>query len=230
MLRLAGFFVATLVVLHLLRMVPFLGRLFDVPLLGFWGAAILVAIVASKLGSVAVDRASVRKRLRAIGHVDTPHNHGKLGSLLLASGRARAAVEPLRKAAEGEPESLEWSYRLGLARLASGDRAGAVEALERVSARDEEYAYGGVQLALASALAGAGRPGDALDAIDRFEKNHAPSPESTYRRGALLKALGRRDEARAAFARVGEIARRAGGHQRRGASGWAFRAFFARWT
>ena len=229
LLRLAGFFVVTLIVLQVLRLIPVVGALFEVPILGFWGAAIVVAVVVSKYGNLAVDRTLLRRKLRTLEHVDTPHNLGKRGSLLLAAGRVRAAIEPLQRAVEGEPESLEWSYRLGLAHLAAGQREGAVGALKRVALEDPEYAYGGVQLALARAFAGTGRKEEALAALECFEANHGASPESAYRRGVLLKALGRRDEARVALAAVGEIVRRAGGHQRRGSRGWAARALFARW-
>ena len=82
MLRLAGFFVATLVVLHFLRQVPVIGQVFDIPILGFWGAAILVSAAASKLADAALRRRRLSHRLRDLGHVETPHNQGKLGTLL----------------------------------------------------------------------------------------------------------------------------------------------------
>lgn len=77
-------------------------------------------------------------------------------------------MTPLERAVAGEPDSIEWRYRLGLARLEAGDAAGAADALAAVSARDEEYAYGAAQLALARALERTGRRSDALDALDRF--------------------------------------------------------------
>lgn len=229
MLRLALYFVVTLVVLGLLRHVPFVGALFQVPLLGFWGAAILVALAASKLTAFSVDSARLRRQRTELGHVDTPRNQGKLGALLLVAGRARAAIPPLERAVQGEPDTLEWRYRLGLARLASGSAAGAALELEHVAERAEEYAYGGVQLALADAHQRSGAFAEALAAVATFERNHGPSPESAYRRGRALRALGQREESRRAFAEVGALASRAIGLQKDGARGWAFKAFWARW-
>lgn len=229
MLRLAVYFVVTLVVLSLLQHVPFVGAIFRVPLLGFWGAAILVALGASKLAAWGIDSARLRRQRRDLGHVDTPRNQGKLGALLLAAGRARAAIAPLERAVQGEPETLEWRYRLGLARLAVGAAAAAALELEQVAERAEEYAYGGVQLALADAHSRSGAPAEALAAVQIFERNHGPSPESAYRRGRALRALGRRDESRAAFAEVGALASRASGLQKDGARRWALKAFGARW-
>ena len=228
-LRLLGFFVGAFLLMLVLRQVPVLGRLFQVPLIGFCGAAILLSLVLSRVATAGVDRASLRRKLADLERVDTPHNQGKLGSLLLAGGRAKAAVVPLERAVAGEPESIEWRYRLGLARLESGDAAGAAEELDWVSRRDEEYAYGAAQLAFARALERTGRRSDAYDALERFERNHGPSPESACRRGLLLKRLGRADEAKAVRANVSVLAKRAGMQQKRGATGWVWRAFLARW-
>lgn len=228
MLRLVAFFLATLVVLHLLRGVPVIGRIFDVPILGFWGAAILVAFVASRWGDRLVRRGIRRRRVADLGQVDTPHNQGKLGALLLASGDARGARAPLERAVLGEPDVLEWRYRLGLARAQSGDCGGAADALRSVVEREPEFAYGAAQLALANALVRCGRREEALGALDAFERNHGPSAESSYRRGALLKAVGRKDEARAAFDAAVELSRRAVRFQKNRAAWWGLRARLAR--
>jgi len=227
--RLAVFVVVVLLVMSLLTHVPLIGGLFQIPLLGLWVTALLVAWGAARLAGLGLERRRLARQRRELGQVDTPRNQGKLGALLLASGRARAALQPLERAVAGEPESLEWPYRLGLARLALGDFAGAAEMLASVTQRHEEFAYGGAQLALAQALSRAGRPAEALDALERFARNHGPSPESAYRTGRVLKALGRADEARAAFASVPELARRASGLQKPGARGWAFKSVLARW-
>jgi hypothetical protein len=227
-LRLIGFFLLVLAVMQLLRFVPFLGPIFRVPFLGFWGAAILCSAVASKLASDAVDRRRFRNRAQDLAAVDTPHNQGKLGLLLLSSGRARAAIEPLTRAVAGEPDSAEWSYRLGCALLEARRPGDAVAALERTARIDEEYAYGAVQLRLAEALRASGKHAEALAALERFERNHGDNPECAYRRGQVLKALGRRDEAVKSFARVPDLARTSARFQRGAARGWIVRAFLAR--
>ena len=230
MLRLAGFFVLVLLALAVLRELPLVGRVFRVPLLGFWLTAILVSVAASKLAADALDRRRQRALARSLGSVETPRNQGKLGALLLAQGHARRAVPPLERAVAGEPDSVEWHYRLGLARLSTGDAAGATSALARAVEMNEEHAYGAARLRLAEARAKAGDPEGALEDLRRFEASHGPNPESAYRRGAVLRRLGRRDEARGAFDEVRRLGRDLAGYQRSGATGWILRASLARWV
>lgn len=230
MLRLIGFFVVVLLVLQLLRHVPVVGAVFQIPILGFWGAAILVSALVSRFAASALDRSRFSRKRRELGHVDTPHNQGKLGVLLLTSGRARAAIGPLEKAVAGEPDSVEWRYRLGSALLASGRAADAAAALARAAEIDRAHAYGALQLRLAEALARCGRHAEVIAALDHFDHDHGPNAESAYRRGGALRALGRRDEARESFRRAGELARGVARYQRTHARAWAWRAFLARLT
>jgi tetratricopeptide (TPR) repeat protein len=157
---------------------------------------------------------SLSRRITELGHVDNPHNQGKLGSLYLAHRRPARAVEPLRRAAAGEPDSPEWHYRLGCAELAIGHAAEAAAALERAAAIDGEYAYGEVQLRLAQARTSLGEGERALAALDRFDSDHGPSPESALLRGVAQKRMGRRDEARASFRKVSVLSARAAQFQR----------------
>src|SRR6185503_14959068 len=100
--------------------------------------------------------------------------------------------------------------------------------LERCVALDEEHAYGAAQMRRAECLLRLARAQDSLDVLALFERNHGPSPESAFRRGLALRALGRKKEARAAFVEVGDLARRATRYQRKTAGWWALRAGFAR--
>jgi Flp pilus assembly protein TadD len=227
MLRLAGFFVATLVVLHLLRQVPVIGHVFDIPILGFWGAAILVSAAASKLADAALSRRRLSHRLRDLGHVETPHNQGKLGTLLAGEGRNKLAIPHLERAVAGEPKVAEWRYRLGCALLRTGKPREAALALEEAAAIDEEHAYGAVLARLAEAKLAAGDPEGALEAVRRRERNHGPDAESAYRRGLAEKAAGRRTEARASFAETRRLAGSAARFQRAQARKWAFLSYFA---
>jgi tetratricopeptide (TPR) repeat protein len=227
MLRLAGFFVATLVVLHVLRLVPVIGHVFDIPILGFWGAAILVSAAASKLADSAWKRRRMQHRLRDLGHVETPHNQGKLGSLLAGEGRHKEAIAHLERAVAGEPNVAEWRYRLGCALLRTRRPAEAAAALERAAAIDEEHAYGAVLARLAEARLAAGDAEGALEAIRRRERNHGADAESAYRRGLAEKAIGRKVEARASFAETRRLAGSAARFQRAQARKWAFLSYFA---
>ena len=230
MLRLAGYFLLVLLALQILRFVPFVGSLFRIPFFGFWGAAIVVSLALSKLATIGVDRRRLKRKKLELGAVDTPHNQGKLGTLLLAAGDAHAAIPALVKAAAGEPQSAEWSYRLGLAWLDAGRTDEAIAALERAAQLDPEHAYGAVQMRLAEALSRAARHAEALDVLDRFERDHGPNPESAYRRGFMLRALGRRSEARASFDQVSRLASKSARFQRSASRGWVLRSWIARLT
>lgn len=229
MVRVLVFFVAVFALVALLRALPGVGGWFG----GFWSywlVAIALAWALTAAGARWAARRKLAAQLRALGDVESAHNQGKLGALLLAHGRAARALPHLERAASGESDVPEWSYRLGQALAACGRHADAVRALERAAALDEEHAYGAVQLALAAARQSAGDPGGALDALAVFERNHGPSPESACRRGLALHAAGRRDEARAAFAQVSELARRAARFQRACNRRWVLRAWLARWA
>lgn len=227
--RLIGFFVAVFVLVALLRHVPGIGGLFG----GFWSYW-LVAIALAWALTHATVRFNARRRLnaqlRSLRDVESAHNQGKLGALLLAHGSAARALPHLERAAAGEPEVAEWSYRLGLALSARGRQREAEQALARAAALDEEHAYGGVQLALSAARLEAGDAEGALAALALFERNHGPSPESACRRGLALRAAGRRDESRAAFDEVSALAQRAAGFQRGRNRRWVLRAWLARFA
>lgn len=190
--------------------------------------AILVSVLASKAGVALLARRKLESEMRALGNVDSPHNQGKLGSLLLAHGRAARALPHLERAVAGEPESAEWKYRLGRALIELRRPEEAIAPLEGAAAIDEEHAYGGVQLALSQARLDAGDPQGALTALEVFERNHGENPESAYRRGLAHRAADRKDEARAQFARVPELARQGARFQRDEHRRWVLRAFFAR--
>jgi tetratricopeptide (TPR) repeat protein len=227
-LRLVGFVVLVYAVAVLLARLPWVGPVFQrAGCLGIWIAALLVSWALSRLGQRLVSARRTRAEVRALAGVDTPHNHGKIGSLYLARGRARKALAHLETAAQDEPEVAEWHYRLGCALLELRRPGDAAEELARCTAIDAEHAYGSAQMRLAQALAATGRHEEALAALEVQEQNHGPSPESAYRRGLALKRAGRRDEARRAFAEVGRLASQVARYQRRDAVVWTLRARLA---
>jgi tetratricopeptide (TPR) repeat protein len=227
-LPLVGFFLLTFAVLWVLRQIPVLSAIFGIPFLGFFLAAILVSSVFARYGARAIDRRRFRREAGQLGAVETPHNQGKLGSLLLAAGRTKAAAECLARAVAGEPDSLEWRYRHGLALLRSGLPADAARELDFVAERDEEYAYGELLLRLAEARQAAGEPARALDALERHLRCQGETPEALYRRALALRALGRGDEARAALGRMGAVTRTRARYQKRGDAKWVLLAWLRR--
>jgi len=212
----------------LLHGVPIIGALLGIPFLGFWIVAILLSAALSKLGANAIDRRKRSNLVRQLGAVDTPHNLGKLGSLFEGQGRHRQALTYLDRAVEGEPEVAEWHYRRGLALAGLGQRKEAIEALQRTLDLDERHAYGGALMRLAEFQSKEGKHDRALESLERFERNHGPLPESAYRRGVALKALGHREKSRAALDEVSELVSQGASYQKKAGSTWTLRAFFAR--
>jgi tetratricopeptide (TPR) repeat protein len=227
-LRLVGFFILVLILLQVLSHVPIVGAIFRIPFLGFWITAILLSAWLSRFAAQSLDRRKQKALMRQLGAVETPHNLGKLGSLLEQQGRHKQAIGYLERAAEGEPESAEWHYRLGCARLGAGDAPGALEALGRAVAINEEHAYGEVLLRSAEAATRNGAPEQAFELLARFERNHGPNPESAYRRGLALRAHGAKDQAALAFAEVSTLAGEMAEYHRKGSTRWVLRAFLAR--
>jgi len=225
--RMVGFFALAWVLTSVLQALPGIGFLFR-GFFAFWLVLIALSLGLERLARAARRRRRLDSELRALGNVESAHNQGKLGSLLLAHGRPARAVEPLRRAGEGEPETAEWHYRLGQALLRLGRTEEALAPLERAAAIDAEHAYGGVQLSLSEACLELGRWDAALEHLATFERNHGPSPESACRRGLALKGAGRRDEARRAFSEVSALARASARYQRKDHRRWVVRAHLAK--
>jgi hypothetical protein len=230
MARLVGFFLCTFVALQLLRLVPFVGGLFRVPLVGFFLASIVVSLIVSRYASAALDSKQLRRRMRDLGNVDTPHNQGKLGSLTLVAGNAKGAIGPLEKAVAGEPESLEWRWRLGLALLATGRAAEAATTLAVAYQTDEDYAYGELAERYAEAQLASRDAKSALATLEHVERHRGGSPRSAYLLGRTCRALGEKQRARQSFALVGERVSKLGRLKPKGSDWLALQAFIQRWV
>lgn len=211
-----------------LRWIPVVGGLFRIPLLGFFASAAIVSFVGRRWAEGALARRRIEALKRQLGGVETPHNMGKLGSVLEASGRFKMAVSYFQKAAEGEPNTAEWHGRLGHCLLEIGEAEGAAKALMRAVELDEKLGYGAAMLQLSEAFQKTGGGERALAALDRAERNHGPSPESAFRRARVLSQLGRKEESRRAFAQVGELAHQAAAYQRSDNRQWVWRSIWAR--
>lgn len=226
-MRFLAYFLGVFAALFVLRQLPLVGGLFQVPILGFFLAALVVSALVARGGTWLTQRNKLQRQLRELGEVDTPQRRGKLGRLLLQSGRPAQALEPLREAIAEDPETVDWHYRLGMALLRTGEVDEAVTTLQRARELDEGFAYGGVLLQLAAAAQAQGDFDLALDALARFEILQGPTPEQTYRRGLALKAKGDSTEAKAAFAAVPAFVARVPKYQRAEARAWGLRAWWA---
>ncbi|MFT5290457.1 MAG: tetratricopeptide (TPR) repeat protein [Planctomycetota bacterium] len=222
------FFILVLVLTRVLGHVPVIGVLFArTGLIGVWITAILLSVGMTRWGERTVRVRKSRSQLSQLLQVDTPHNHGKAGRMLLAQGQARAALEHLESATEGEPDQAEWHYRLGQAYLDLRRFEEASTFLTRALELDPEHAYGSAQLSLAEVSEALGQLDDALAALETFERNHGPTPESSYRRGQTLLGLNRKDDARRAFDSVATLAIHTASYQQAKARVWAMKAKFA---
>ncbi len=228
MLRVVSFFLVVIVLSSVVRHLPIIGPIFQsLHFIGFWLMAIVLGWGLTKFGERALVRRRGASEVRRLGSVATPHNRGKLGSLLLGQGRIRQALPHLAAAAAGEPEVAEWAYRSGCAHLQLGQLDEAETALRRATELDEEYAYGKALLRLAETFSKQRNHAGVLVCLARQERNHGPTPENAYRRGVAQKRLGQRDLARASFDEVQRLSAEAAQFKRREAGMWAVRARFA---
>ena len=230
MLQLIGFFFASLIVLQLLRLVPGIGGLFQIPFLGFLLTTVLVSAVFSKVAQEWLERRRERRAEAQFRGVPTPHNQGKLGSLLMARGRAKRALPHLERAHQGEPDHLEWRWQLGRAYAALGRHASARSMLLPALARDEGYAYGDLLLLAAECERKSGHPKGALELLERHERLCGAQPRSLWERGHALRAEGRRQEAAAAFREVGKLTRTQVKWKRDGDRWLELRSWLWRWV
>ena len=232
MLRLIGFYVlvfATLLVARsLLGWVPIVGHLLRIPLLSFFIVAALLSLAGSRWASASLDRARQRAAERRFGAVDTPHNRGKLGTLILRQGRAARALPHLEAAAAGEAEVAEWAYQLGLAQVELGNFEEGLSALQRALHLDEQVGFGKPWLCAAYASLKLDDPTSALVKLQHFERNHGASPESAFRRAQVHKRLGQKEQAQEALADVPLLAAQLAKYQRSSSAQWILRARWMR--
>ncbi len=234
MLRLIGFFVLVIFTRRVLEIVPVVGDVLrSLGILGFWVVAIFVGWYLNHLGAKLLSKRNLDTQVRDLGNVDTPRNQGKLGLLFLDSGKPRAALAPLRNAHAAQPDSNEWRYGLARVLLSLGQHDEAADHFQFVASQDASYGFGRVLLGLAEARLDSSSPNGsdiALQALDRHDSDRGATPESALLRGLVFKRSGRKDEARAAFASVGGLARHLPAAYRRTAFPYQVRAFFARFS
>jgi tetratricopeptide (TPR) repeat protein len=222
------FFVGALLLSSALSHVPGLRTAFG-GIWGFWFAVILLSAATTQISKFLFERTRMRRRVSELGRVDTAHNQGKLGTVMLLGGSARSAIPLLERAVAGEPESAEWRYRLGSALRACGEPGRAASELEAALKLSPRHAYGEVAIELALARKAVGDDAGALAALATREREHGETVRSAYLRGSVLARMGEREKARAAFDEVGQLASRLPQFSRRGTLRWRALAWLARW-
>ena len=225
--RLIGYFVLVMLVATVLQRLPGVGGWFR-GLFGFYLTLLLVAAVGGWAAEHWRRRQRLERELARLRQVDTPHNQGKLGALLLAHGRVQEALAPLETALRAEPERAEWPYRLAEARERLGQPEQALQHLARVAALDPEYGYGAVPLGEARVRLALGQAEAALEALRRFELGAGPTPHSQCLAARALRALGRLAEARQRLEEVPKLYASLPAFRRKQERAWLWRARLGR--
>jgi tetratricopeptide (TPR) repeat protein len=214
MLRTFAFLLAVVLIGSLLRNLPVVGSLFG-GLLGFYLTLVLVAGVGALLMERWRRYQKLERELRALEAVDTAHNRGKRGALLLANGRATQALSLLADAQREEPSRAEWAYRLAQAHQQLKQPAEALRALEQVAKIDPDHGYGSVPLGRAEALLALARPAEAHEVIREYERGYGPSPQSALLGARVDRQLGDLPAARSRLREVSGLYRRLPAFQRK---------------
>ncbi|MFH1680546.1 MAG: tetratricopeptide repeat protein, partial [Candidatus Eisenbacteria bacterium] len=120
-----------------------------------------------------------------------------LGRAYYAEGRMAEAASAFERAARLWPYDPSFHANLGLARKGAGEIEGAARAFRAALETDE--AYGKARLHLAEILLASGRPGEALSHLERVVRDEPENAAARHLLALSLEALGRTDEARAAW-------------------------------
>jgi tetratricopeptide (TPR) repeat protein len=123
-----------------------------------------------------------------------------LGRACYAAGRYGEAASAFERAARLWPDDPGFHSNLGLARKGAGDLEGAVRAFRSALAADDRY--GRARIHLGEVLIALGRPAEALPELERSARDEPANAAAWHLLGTARAALGREDEARAAWEEV----------------------------
>ncbi len=210
-------------------MIPVIGPVFAVPLLGFWLTAAVLAGALSYWGERGLQRAKAQRALSQFSATDTPFNRGKLGAMLVSMGRFKKAQPHLHVALEALPNRADWHYRLGESWLRTGHPDRAIACFKEALELDPDCAYGQAALFMGESQLEVEDWEACLQTLAAFEQRHGPQPMSAFLRGKAYWRAGKREQAQATWAGVADIAAGAAKYQKREAAGWVWRARLARW-
>jgi tetratricopeptide (TPR) repeat protein len=163
-------------------------------------AAFQAGFTASEQGHLEEARAQFAEVVQLAPQI--AEGHEALGSVLTALGRPAEAIPELESAAKLKPNDADIEADFGKAYAGAGDGAKAIphfEAALRLTKDPEDAAF---YDAYARALAGAGRPDDALEKFAEEEKLTGPKAEVDDAIGTVYAQMNRWPEAKAAFQRA----------------------------
>ena len=134
--------------------------------------------------------------------------HLALGAVLKAKRDYPAAAAALRRAVSLRPDLPAGHYTLAQVLQLQGDRAGAHtqrEEAERLRRQAERSQEAGVWTAVGSQKLAARDLGGAADCFRRAVEVFPPYAPAHYQLGLVLLSMGKRDAARASFAKANEL-------------------------
>lgn len=154
------------------------------------------------------DMKGAREALEAFTEANPGHRNlesawPRLGDVYSRLGEPARARQAYEKALDSHPEGpLADHARLGLGRTlaALGETDAALKVLGELSRRNNRELADQARFQIGQVQAAAGRPAEAVEAFDAFEKASPRSPlaaESRLRRAEALAKIDRRDEAEA---------------------------------
>ena len=159
-----------------------------------------------------------------------PHNvaaQRELALIYLEKRRPAKAVSLLAAAVADEPESPDLLYNHGLALLGAQRWQEALDRFLAAIARDARVGYGDAYLKAGVALVQLARQEDAEDAFDHAARANGSSVEARFRLGAVRRARGEREKAKAAFMEARTTYAHLPAYQRRHCWRWAVRAWWS---
>ncbi|MFC0215374.1 tetratricopeptide repeat protein [Paenibacillus chartarius] len=124
-------------------------------------------------------------------------------------------------------QSADVHFELGLCKLKLGELEQGRRLMEKALELNPRVRYGEPYLRLAEAVAAAD-PEEAVRLLGEFRQLHSSSCEAYYRLGRLYEAMGRKEDAKAAYREVGDLYRSLPGYSRKQQRRWALLAWWKR--
>jgi len=164
----------------------------------------------SNLGAGMRNRQHFRRMLDAAAI--NPHDaeaQYQLGLIYQHRRNYTQALQHFQAAVKIDPTEADAHFQLGRIAREQGRTADALASFETVLKLDPKHSLNEILRETGAACLEAGRKEDALQYLDAYVERRPYDPEGLYEYGLALETLGRKDEAREAYARAVESARTA---------------------
>lgn len=174
----------------------------------------------------------IRSRLRKIKQELqlNPHHTSlktEAARILIGQGNYAEAGKLLDEVLQQNEDSAEVWFEAGLCRLKQGKLAEGEAMMAKALELSPRVRYGEPYLRLGEAFAASDRE-KAMEYLRQFGEIHSSSCEAYYRLGNVLRGMGRRDEARKAYAEAVEVYRSLPKYKRKTERRWALLSLLKR--